>query len=334
MYHLFLKKIIVEWESLKKRWNIEFFWLSIIFPIAFTFILLFLVLWDKVFFMNDGYLSFLRDTSNSICLILFFTLSYYLALYFLSKAKNSLRLLDGLKKKETTLNPKFSPHSIKIAAVSTVISTLIIIFCCVWTASIPENMWLYCISIRTKLFYAFYLSITAFLGISVLLFALVSSHKHAEKLDSLNAENFNTSITGWDLSRCLHNVSRVLGVTISYAFIYVMGLGLIIFNDFRNYKHYRISLFFYAHPSMALLLIFLATIVILYMVIPVIKFQKKVRDLKLWKLETTTNPSEEDVIRKISTSVFSNTISKITLFVSTAGPLLGGLLGAFKSIYQ
>lgn len=334
MNNLFFKKITAHWKRLKKQWHIEFCWFHMVFPFILSFALLFLVLLDNVLFMKDNYLSFLRDTSNSICLILFFSLSYYLSLYYRSRIKKSLHLLDQLKKEEEPLCPNFFSSSIKIIAVFVIILTFIIVFCCVWTASIPENMWLYFVSNRTKLFYGFYLSTTAFLGIVVLLYALVSSHKHAEKLTSLNDKNFNTSISGWNLSSLLHEVSRVLGVTISYASIYVMGLGLIIFNDFRNYKHYGISLFFHAHPSAALLMIFLATIVIFYMVIPVIKFREKVRDIKLWKLETIVNPSEEDVVRKISTSVFSNTLSKITLFVSTVGPLLGGILGAFKSIYQ
>lgn len=77
----------------------------------------------------------------------------------------------------------------------------------------------------------------------------------------------------------------------------------------------------------------LIVVVIVYMIIPVIKYTKKSTELKIWKLQSSTCREETETIQRISTSVFSSTISKFTLFISTIVPILTGILGIIEVIY-
>lgn len=315
-------------ELFREKWRIELYWLHLMLPFIASFILIMLLFFDRVLIMEDNYLSFLRDTSNSICLLLFFTLSYYLAANYHSWAQNALTYLECLNGKEKTYNPD-KKKTVHIFIIVMSIMVLLVIIC-YSTASMPSQMWAHYLSTKTKVFYNLYLWATAVLGGYILVIACFSCHNLAKELDNLDIKEINGNITSWELVLTFHEISRVLGVTIAYASIYIMGGALIVFNDYKNYIQYNVNLFFHKCPIIIIILLLFIIAAIVYMMIPVIKYTKKSTELKIWKLQSSTCHEDTDIIQKISTSILSSTISKITLFISTIVPILAGILGIIE----
>ena len=148
----------------KSNRKMSFLWVYMVIPFFITSVLLFSFAVDGVLIgapeccsKASGYLSFVRDTSCSICLILFFVMSYYLAGSYPAWTNESFELNKTEETKEEFLaecrskRPKAWMSLLLVGAIVLGILVAILVSYCVYTASgIQEGMWTFDLSGRSR----------------------------------------------------------------------------------------------------------------------------------------------------------------------------------------
>ena len=317
----FEKRNILCWYKRIMRRNMFTQWLYIITPFVITTILLILLNLDHVLLMGKNKFSFLKDTSNSICMISMFLFTYYLGGIVPKWIEKDIDILD----KYTVNKKEINNVKVKISKIVPIMNRVLImslLFGLIFVNVAIQNKadWIIGISLKTKILYNVYLGLGWYCSVILLVYALVGGYVIKKILGSDNFRLF--SITNCsEIKQDMLEISKYLSSVISYAVLYVVGAVVIIVNDNINTK-YGLKMTF-SNPLAAIVLIFLMIIGFSYVCIPTLEFSKVInREKNIEIKKCKRNKKREKEIQSISSFVFKSTIGKISLFISIGYPLI------------
>lgn len=314
------------WKGKMKR-NVLTQWVYAIFPFLITALLLIMMEAEGVLIMREKEFSFLKDTSNSICMTCIFILSYFLGSQIPMWLKKSIDKLKKYVSNETDV--------IELQQkITSFIRMGIIVLMVGLFAGVPfmlkamqnEGCWMAQLSILAKFIYGIYLALEWYCSLCLLLYVLVGCYA-IKKLQA--SVDFGLEKNNYiEVKKDFQDIGRCLGTIISYAILYVIGAFIIIINDNVN-KIYGVEMMFYNNPIASITLVFLMLIGFAFVALPAIEFSRVVKREKYKELEriekANLNINEKIIIRKqiedISGFIFESTISKLSLLLSIVGPI-------------
>lgn len=302
-------------------------WLYMSFPFLFTGLVLVLMQYDGALFMEtEEDFSFLRDSSNSFCMITLFLLSYYLAPVYPSWVKEAIESIRGyqseVKEDGTLRKMAMCTHcGIIISLIGSLAGMPFVI-----VAFNQDIGWMREISVLTSIVYGIYLCMTWYFSLCLLVYVLTGCYTIRRILGS---ESFHMFADGYDnTKRNLEKVANFISITVSYAAFWVVGAIIIIINDNINCQ-YHVDMTFHKYPITAIILILGMIMGVLYALLPTMEYSRVVgeqKDNELQKIlkldDTEERRKSEEQLRTVNSSVFKSSMSKLTLLVSMIIPVL------------
>lgn len=318
----------------KSDQKMSLLWVHMVIPFLITSVLLLSFAVDGVLIGTpeccSKYLSFVRDTSCSICLILFFVMSYFLAGSYPAWTNESFELNKTEETignyKETNQNKQsnmWKPLLLVVVMVLGIFLLAFLVLYCVKTASGIPGMWTFDLSGRSRAFYAIYMALMVALGVYLLIYSSLCCYKFNQIIRAIRATNVAYSANLQKEKRRIEIIGKCVGIAISYITIYILGTVVIIYNDYKNYEKYGIQLGLQKNPKLAVIILLLAIAVFIYFIIPVIEYMNKVKEIQLYAEEHVCDPQKLKIIESIDISVFASTTSRIMLLFSVVGPIMG-----------
>ena len=307
--------------------NIWGHWVYKIVPFVLILILLLALEHDSVLVMSDNMFSFSKDTSNSICMLFLFVISYYLSGSYPQWVKESLDLLIKYQKDDKVTRI--------IKKTTLVVQGLNLLSILGILAGIPFVLvaknngldWMEEMNNATSTIYNLVLGMTWYFSIILFIYVmsgcfLLSSILEAETFSIFEG---NYEVMCYDMQK----VARIMNITISYSIFYVVGAFVIIINDNISTKD-GLELTFYKYPIAAIVMVFILIVGFLYVLIPVGKFRKVIEKQKYKQLiliEDENISEEEKELKKrkvkhVSSSIIQNNSNRFLVIASALCPLL------------
>lgn len=237
-----------------------------VFPFGLIFILIIALLYDGVFVMKENEFSFVKDSSNSICMMIIFLLSYFLGASYpqwIELCINALRKYQEDKKTEDILEKTtICVQTLNLLAVIAVLAGSPFVL----VAKAGGLDWMNGMSNITNIIYNLFLGITWYMSVELLIYVVSGSFLIYSIMKTKTFILWNENYEA--MKQDMQSVAGLLNITISYSMFYAVGAFVIIINDSINAK-YGLELTFYKYPIAAMVLVFIVIIGLLYVIVPI-----------------------------------------------------------------
>lgn len=310
-----------------------------VLPFGFIFILIIALIYDGVFVMEKDEFSFVKDSSNSICMMIIFILSYFLGATYpqwIETCINALRKYQIDKNTEDTLErTTICVQTLNLFAVIAAVAGSPFVL----VAKAGGMDWMNGMSNITNVLYNLFLGITWYMSIELLIYVISGCILIYKVMETQTFCIWNENYER--VYQDMRTVAWTLNITLSYSIFYVVGAFVIIINDNIN-ANYGLELTFHKYPIVAAILVFAMVVGLLYVIVPIKTFRKVIegqKNTKLIEIEDKNISIEEKEltksrIHKINSSIFIGVGNKVLVTISAISPLITFIIPEMMKIAE